>query len=66
MVTDYNNKKIKTVIDEFRTRTKDDKAEWEARITYTMYSELKEIEVFMHFHHFYGLHVDRFSINICY
>lgn len=66
MVTDYNNKKIKTVIDEFRTRTKDDKAEREARITYTMYSELKEIEVFMHFHHFYGLHVDRFSINICY
>lgn len=27
MVTDYNKKKIKTVIDEFRTRTKDDKAE---------------------------------------
>lgn len=34
MVTGFNNK-IKTAIEEFQTRTKDGKAEREARITYT-------------------------------
>lgn len=54
------------VIDEFWMCIKDDKVEWEVRIIYIMYFELKEIEVFMYFYYFYGLYVDRFLINICY
>lgn len=66
MVMDYNDKKIKMVIDEFWMCIKDDKVEWEVRIIYIMYFELKEIEVYMYFYYFYGLYVDRFLINICY